>query len=569
MNKIKKFFRKIEDFLMDLYGMDKHMKKLILILLLPAFSFGQTSSGDGVDIDLKFMGTTAGETNIAKVQVNDTIILGLDINNLSSDNITYIHTDVEYNTAAYVLTNSVWNVPADAQESVFTWNDTKWTPTDQYDHNDLWAQWNSGQGSYNQTTGWNVDHWQVISPTSFSGVYVELYFLVKDTDVSNYDKAINVTMARVSDNTQTPEYVFPYGAVRAYATQEISNVPLEDLDSNIYLKVDFNTNIDPTKVKLVVYEDDNIVGTSVLDANGDANITDFITKSDASYTYDFVWNGSEEELKTLRDNLVTISDVVLTLKEAGEFDHGNTGQVFGPIQYITGDVNMDQSITGQDAFNSLGHVLGTLDLYQELDTFEEFSAVVPASFYNGLSVDDLFGTEITEPEPPTIDFSAGTNVLNYKAAMFGDANLSHTSAQDNTTSVNVSAKTFQYGMTMKGESFIDANFTTGIENGEVVATIELLSNDTKALQLKLDFDNTRLAFKEAVFDTGNTTTNFGAAENSRVNVGSINQQSEAIPSGSTIKVVFTGNVDSTVGLISIFNTDAASIEGLQQILRLQ
>ena len=135
--------------------------------------------------------------------------------------------------------------------------------------------------------------------------------------------------------------------------------------------------------------------------------------------------------------------------------------------------------------------------------------------------------------------------------------------------MNVSAKTFQYGMTMRGESFVDADFTTAIEDGKVVATIEILSTDTAALQLKLDFDNTRLVFEEAVFNTGNTTTNFASAETSRINVGSINQQGEAIESGSTIKVVFSGNVDSTVGLVSIFSTDAASIEGLQQILKLQ
>ena len=45
---------------------------------------------------------------------------------------------------------------------------------------------------------------------------------------------------------------------------------------------------------------------------------------------------------------------------------------------------------------------------------------------------------------------------------------------------------------MKGESFVDADFTTAIEDGKVVATIEILSTDTAALQLKLDFDNTRL-----------------------------------------------------------------------------
>ena len=53
------------------------MKKLILLfLLLPLLVLGQlTSSTDGIDIDLNFVSTTLGETDIAKVQVNDTIIL--------------------------------------------------------------------------------------------------------------------------------------------------------------------------------------------------------------------------------------------------------------------------------------------------------------------------------------------------------------------------------------------------------------------------------------------------------------------------------------------------------------
>ena len=548
-------------------------KLLTLLLLLPTIMLGQlTSSTDGIDIDLKFIGTTAGETDLSRVQVNDTIKLSLNLNNLSTNDITYVHTDVEYNTNAFVLSRFVWNTPSGAQESQFGWNNTKFTPTSNYDKNDLWAQWSSGQGSYNASTGWNVDHFQAVSTTAFSGTYVTLYFLVKDTSTSNYTDAINVTMARVADNTGETEFVFGTGEVRAYETQTYSFTPLEDLDSNVYIKVDFNTNIDPTKVKLVVYEDGSIVGTEVLDANGDANITDYVTKSQSTYTYNFVWNGTEQELKNLKDAIISVSDVTLTLKEVGEFDHGNTGEVFGPINYITGDVNMDQNITAQDAYMSLGHVLAEIDLYTELDTFDEFAAVIPATIYNSISVDSLFGGQAPDVSDPDIDFSSSNVVLNYKAAVFGDANLSHSAAQDNDTSMNVSsmsARTFQYGMTMRGESFVDADFTTAIEDGKVVATIEILSTDTAALQLKLDFDNTRLVFEEAVFNTGNTTTNFASAETSRVNVGSINQQGEAIESGSTIKVVFTGNVDSTVGLVSIFNTDAASIEGLQQILKLQ
>ena len=83
MNKIKQFLKKIEDFLYDLYEFDKHMKKVILFILIPVFSFGQdlVSSEDGIDIDLDFIGTTAGVDNLSKVQVNDTIMIGIDLNN--------------------------------------------------------------------------------------------------------------------------------------------------------------------------------------------------------------------------------------------------------------------------------------------------------------------------------------------------------------------------------------------------------------------------------------------------------------------------------------------------------
>jgi len=576
MNKIIQFFKKIEDFLMEIYGMDKHMKKILVFIFIPLFSFSQdlVSSEDGIDIDLDFIGTTAGVENLSKVQVNDTIMVGIDLNNLSAYEITYIHVDIEYNTAAFALVDQEWDVPDGAEESVFSWTNVKFTPDPNHPVSDLWAQWSSGGGSYGQTDGWNVDHWQAVSTTGFEGTYVTMYFKVKDADVENYEEAINITMARAADNTGDQEYVHPTGTVLAYPNQYIEFEPLEDLDSNIYVRVDFNENVDPTKVKLVVKEiegeDETIVGTMVLDQNGDANITEFITKSDVDYAYQFVWNGTEEELQDLKDQIVTISDVVITLEEAGEFEHGGVGEVFGPIQYITADVDQNQEITGQDAFMLLAHVLEESDLYSEYDTFDEFAAVIPAEFYDSVSVETLFDDDFGEDEEdPDIDFSESTVELEFRTAMFGDANLSHSVEQGDQENVNLSAKGFQYGISARGESFINADYTVGLEDGNVVATLEILSRDTSALQLKLDYDNTRISFKEVVFNTGNTTTNFGSAKNGRVNLGSINSNGEPIPENSTIKVVFEGNVNSTVGLVTIFNTDAASTSGLQQILKLQ
>jgi len=272
------------------------MKTLVYLLLfmLPLAAFGQSSSTDGVDIDLKFLGTTGGETDITKVQVNDTIRLALDLQNLDSTyGITYVHTDVEYNKNAYTILDPVWNI-SNAQNSSFVYTDTKWAVNTNYDENDLWAQWSQGGGGYGTVTGWDVWHYTTQHTTSFDGEYIELRFKVKSTDASNYAKAIKVTMAKVDDNTQT--YTYPIGKVRGYATQWISNVPLEDFDNNVYLKVEFNSNVDPTKFEVDIYKNGTVTGTVDLDANGQAVVTDWVNSSTDTYKFDFKWKVQKQNL---------------------------------------------------------------------------------------------------------------------------------------------------------------------------------------------------------------------------------------------------------------------------------
>ena len=109
------------------------------------------------------------------------------------------------------------------------------------------------------------------------------------------------------------------------------------------------------------------------------------------------------------------------------------------------------------------------------------------------------------------------------------------------------------------------------DNGNVHVEFEILSDDTAALQLKVNYDASRLQFKEVVFDTGDTTTNFGNSSYSTVNMGSIIQNGGAIPVNSTMVIVFEPleAITSAAGLVSIRNTDAASTEGLQQHLNIQ
>ena len=161
------------------------MNKLILILLLlPVTVLGQlTSSGDGIDIDLVYSGTTADANKpLTNVQVNDTIVLKLNLSNLSSNTITYVHVDLQYNTNAWARVDYSFDVPTGAQTSNSNWsgNGQKWTVNSNYDANDLWAQWSTQGGAYTQVAGWEVDHVEAISTSGISGNYATLKFLAKD-----------------------------------------------------------------------------------------------------------------------------------------------------------------------------------------------------------------------------------------------------------------------------------------------------------------------------------------------------------------------------------------------------
>ncbi len=587
MNKIKQFFKSIEDFLYEIYGMDKYMKKIILVLLLPALSYGQlTSSTDGIDIDLVYAGTVADATKpLTNVQVNDTIVIKLNLSNLSSNTITYVHVDVQYNTNAYARVGYEFNVPTGAQTSNGNWsgNGMKWTVNPNYDANDLWAQWSTQGGSYTEVAGWEVDHVEAISTSGISGNYATLKFLAKDAGANHsYTDNIVFTMARVTDNTGTSEYTFPVGKVRGYDNMSISHEPLEDLDSNIYVKADFNTNFDVTKVGVVVQKNGTPVSNNLyFDSGGQINITEYILTSTDSYSLDFVTSQSPTQWESLMDNIITLSDVTLTLNELGQYGHGNAGNIFTTgIQYSSVDSDENRDLTPQDAYNLLGHVMGAIDIIPDDGTgiFNNSFKPIKKADYDSWSI-YKFKNNVTEPNssvvhPITVDFSNSSYTEWFKFGFIGDANGSHSSAVEGNAASSLTAKVFNtsavsYGQAIQADGFIEGEWSTAIENGKVVATLKLNSTDVSALQLKVDYDNTVLTFEEAVFNTGNTVTNFASETNGRVNLGSIEQNGGEIETGEVFKVYFTGNVTSPVGLVSIFNTDAANTDGYRLILNLQ
>jgi len=293
--------------------------------------------------------------------------------------------------------------------------------------------------------------------------------------------------------------------------------------------------------------------------------------------------GTEAELTSIFDNGVTISDAVLLLKETGGFEHGDYGNAFDyPIQYLATDFDDNGEIESQDSYTLLAHVVGVeggdVFVNKELNNVDAF-AFVKESEYDNLSFSDWQSTQVATTEDFTVDLSNGDVNLPYSTALYADANLSHgivpseaaATVAYSSQPTTARASTQQYGENKYTNSTVDANLISELKDGELHVHIEVLGEDTAALQLKLGYDATRLQFKEVVFDTGNTTTNFGSADYTRVSLGSIHQNGGALPKNSKMTAIFTPleAVTSAAGLVTIINTDAAGTDGLQQILNIQ
>ena len=595
------------------------MRKLLLILLmLPLTLLGQAtstgahggSSSDGLDIDLVYKGIVGNaDQPLSKVQVNDTIVLALKLNNLdSSHQITYIHTDVQYNSAAYALLSTDWNTPTDSQNSVGNWSGDgmKMVWNDQYDKNAVWTQWQYGSYTSTNATGWQVDHIQSIAPTDIGSVeYATMKYLVKDAGANaDYTENIIITMARaadniVTDNANNAEYVYPTGKVRAYDTQYITHTPLEDLDSNIYVKLDAAGDIDLTKIKVKVIQDGTEVADLAFDQGGEVNITEYVISSTKTYKLEFHTTYTDSEWQTITEDAVTLSDAVLTLKEVGKFGHGGATHDFDyGIQYPNADTDGSKTINPQDAYNILGHVIGSFNYYPgntyafastfpiiKTATYDDYTK---QNFLDGVTIDTAHDKTIQSSDVTNvINWSQASNTLSYKSTVLGDVNLSYSStpASDGggVMSISNAPKLVMNPMYMSNRSeiygvgvakqevnqaFMDIN--TVIEGDEVVTELTLTSDQVAGFQLKLNYDTTRLTFDRVRFETGNTTTNFAyKADDGRINVGSLQQEATALENGAKVKVYFTGQVTSPVGTVTIFNTDAVNTEGKRLILNLQ
>ena len=605
------------------------MRKLLLLLFLPSILLGQMSgptsenvaNGEGA-AGLVWLGSPSNPNlAINDVEVNDTIVFGIKLTNwlVDTHDITYAHIDVQYNNNAYTYLETTYFAPSsdNPQNSQFEMTGYAMQWNNNYEGYDIWNQWQNG--SYAQNANWNNLHPQ----TQTTGgdlaeldYYVSLKFKVKDAGENHdYTDNIMITMGRIVANlTNGTSKV--YNPVYAYENQDFSYEPLEDIDvQGITAKLNLGSNVDLTKFKLIPVKKDGDNWVNLISGNtfwlnvpsdGAVDVTPYITST--SEDYGVIWNyglpvdDGSNDFKTLYEDILTISDVQLALKELAT--HG-TGAINAGISKFNADVAggtngaSDGVLDDSDTYKLLAHVMGVSELYVDVDDDGDvddtdannsgvyFFRSTDGSTYTNTTAESFEANGITHQGAIVdvdVDFSNVSSGQTFEVygTWKGDVNLSHSPAVSN--GIINDAVSISYAPSISGRSTV--NMFTGVggaqvdlvegtmiveEDGDnVVATISIPESNLSAAQIRLNFDDTRLSFETVQTNSSNTTTNFAKLTENRVNFGSINTMGDSIAE-TVYTVTFSKKteINGVTGLIVLTSTDASDMDAVRVQLNIQ
>ena len=599
------------------------MRKLLLLLwFVPTLLLGQMSGPTSTDVadgegaaGLVWLGTPSDANYaMADVQVNDTIVLGIKLTNwlASTNDITYAHIDVEWNKNAYTYLGATYMAPSsdNPQNSTFTQNGYKMSFNSTYQAYDIWNQWQ--YSSYGTNADWNNVHLQTQTTSGDLAdldYYVKISFKVHDAGANHdYTDNIMVTMGKISSNN-TDGTTKVYDPVYAYEKQDLSLEPNEDIDvQGITAKLVVGSNIDVTDFHLVplVWDATGGYWTTIITgntfwldvpSNGSVDITDYITSTSEDYAV--VWEYGEpgdpngtNDFKTLYEDILTVSDVQLALKELAQ--HG-AGAINAGISKFNADVagnattgGPDNQLTDADTYKLLAHVMGVSELFIDADGDGDIDAD-DANNSGGYFFKSTDGTTYTTTTAASyeqngithqgslveidVDFENVTSGQTFEVygTWKGDVNLSHSPDVNSNIANDITSISSAPSLTGRSRSnvmmingvpgalsTVDGTMVVEEQGDKVIATVTIPEGDLTAAQIRLNFDDTRLTFESVKTDSGNTSTNFAKLTENRINFGSINTLEEKLTE-TTYTVTFTKKttINGVTGLVILTSTDAA------------
>jgi hypothetical protein len=328
------------------------------------------------------------------------------------------------------------------------------------------------------------------------------------------------------------------------------------------LKGNLTTKISTSSFNNLLRRQDNWYGTS-------ATFSFTATSAFKQHGIELITN--QNDLNTLYNSIVTVSDVFIAFKELsnGGIFGNETGNEFGyGIQFMNADVDGNGIFNEADTYRLLQHLTGAKSL-TEYSTLTYLMKLYGKSDYDAITKSN-WNTQFNYTRnlyPFSLNTGTLNNTYNVDVTWVGDINLSHSAVPITSTVASNSIRTMSVG-TMSISNEINASIITELINDTVYATIKLdpLQQELVGTQFKLNYDNTILKFNKVEHKTKGNPTNFGVDKGNYINLGSLITDGSTILDNTTeYKIIFTPltKLDNILGLISMYITDAVNRAGNQ------
>jgi hypothetical protein len=278
---------------------------------------------------------------------------------------------------------------------------------------------------------------------------------------------------------------------------------------------------------------------------------------------------NQNDLNTLYNSIVTVSDVFLAFKELsnGGIFGNESGNEFGyGIQFMNADVDGNGIFNEADTYRLLQHLTGVKSL-TEYSTLTYLMKLYGKSDYDAITKSN-WNTQFNYTRnlyPFNLNTGTLNNTYNVDVTWVGDVNLSHSATPATTTAVS-NIRTMSVG-TMSVPNEINASIITEVSD-KIYAyiTLDPLQQQVVGTQFQLNYDNSVLKFEGVEFKTKGSPMNYNTNRGNFINLGSlISDGSTTLDNTTEYKITFTSTtkLDNILGLISIGATDAVNKAGVQ------
>ena len=558
------------------------MKKLLLFLLIPLLSFGQ-------DFTLKHEILEQGP-----FEPGDVITVKYTLTDVAGNiDLKLLQFDTGYDDTKLVrqgTPNWVISTPTNKSLASNYWTGYSYNPDGTYDPENLRTgvpQFWSGGG----TTA--PSRYTIQSTDDIEGELFLQQFKILDAD--NYSEALGLKWATVTEqDTNFTDFIIKPDPNLYIDLGQVGDIPAGTVTFKVNLPDYTNAEDYMILIETLDQYQDMQNGGSIQDytsIEGSFDLSGNFTTTELSQDIPYIVNvfikadydqqTQEVAHPTWLDDVVTVSDVILTFKEAIGANVDGTGTTLDhPFQRFLANVSHEgfsDPVNFEDSYAMLAHLVGVLDNSADSMEFDPDREFYPITSFNNGSFNvsafiDKLGMETNSEDDWLAQRSftlTSTDPTEFTLghALMGDVDLSHSSTPLTSNTVSKGFRKFNLKTIDT-----DVDVTSELKDGLVELNIDVTKDDLTGMQLNLSYDKSILTFKEVIFDTGNAMTNFAKPLDGKIIVGTIDPQvKQVMKAGRPFKVVFETKqtISNTAGLISFDVTDAVTIDGTKVNLNIR